>query len=444
MLTHDNIELPNYEILGKIAQGGMGHVFRARHLGLRREVAIKFMDPTLIHDEVCVERFLREARILAQLNHPNIVQVFDTGTTADNTPYFVMEFLDGISLDDKLKDGPAPLERAISICHDVLSALQVLHERGVRHRDIKPGNIRLCLNGDVKLLDFGIARNEMLSTVTHVGKMVGTPAYMSPEQAEGKPIGPQSDIYSTGIVLYQLLTGEVPFKAETPIAVCRMHLDTPVPKLPSDVPGKLRAVVMRALEKSPAKRFQSAVDMQEGLKWALKELQNSNQKKTPPPVESLKVIEPTKQKVYGTTAPAKVKRKTSKVLVAAFVIVGLAGAWYGLDSAKLLPPYTRNQDVPGKIPNTLKTAYPGRTPELRVGETKLVPGKVGVRTIVYKGWYLSRNPEEVVPNAGKDTSVPYQKLSGTRTFSICNDEKCKKTTPVADAVSCGYCGASVH
>lgn len=258
--------MTQYTLLDKIGHGGMGQVFRATDHGLEIEVAIKFMDPGLAHDEICVKRFLDEARKLARIDHPNIVRVMAAGKWQDGRPYFVMELLRGTSLSEVIKRGPLPEAEAIRIATDALSALNEAHDNGIIHRDIKSSNIMICQGGRVKLIDFGIARDDAASSVSVTGKVLGTPAYMSPEQANGHRATPQSDLYSIGIVIYEMLVGVRPFRAETPIALLKMHTDAPPPELPSTVSPHLRQIVNQALAKDPAHRYPSAHAMVEALR----------------------------------------------------------------------------------------------------------------------------------------------------------------------------------
>lgn len=258
--------MTQYTLLDKIGHGGMGQVFRATDHGLEIEVAIKFMDPGLAHDDICVKRFLDEARKLARIDHPNIVRVMAAGKWDDGRPYFVMELLRGTSLAEVIKRGPLPEAEAIRIATDALSALNEAHVNGIIHRDIKSSNIMICQGGRVKLIDFGIARDDAASSVSVTGKVLGTPAYMSPEQANGHRATPQSDLYSIGIVIYEMLVGVRPFRAETPIALLKMHTDAPPPELPSNVSPPLRQVVNQALAKDPAHRYSSAHAMAEALR----------------------------------------------------------------------------------------------------------------------------------------------------------------------------------
>ena len=246
--------MSTYELGEKIGRGGMGVVYRAQHTGLDIDVAVKFIHPHLADDDEAVARFIREARLSARIKHPNIVQIYDTGRDEQGRAYIVMEYLEGQSLRQRLKNGPIPEVEAIKIANDVLAALGKAHSTGVIHRDIKPGNIFLCSDGVAKLVDFGIAKAVGGGTLTGTGALVGTPEYMSPEQAEGLPVDAKTDIYSLGIVMYEMLTGVVPFKADSPLVVLRMQSERAFPPLSSSISEPARRFVEGCLQKDPEVR----------------------------------------------------------------------------------------------------------------------------------------------------------------------------------------------
>src|SRR5919202_329268 len=246
-----------YRILRKLGTGGMANVYLAEDQELGRRVAIKILNERHAADEQFVERFRREAKNAAGLSHPNILSIYDRGE-AEGTYYISMEYLDGRSLKELiLARGPAPVRVAIDYARQILAALRVAHGKGLVHRDIKPHNVLVDSEGRVKVTDFGIARAGP-SQMTEVGAIVGTAQYLSPEQARGETVDPRSDIYSMGIVLYEILTGTVPFGGESPVELAMKHLSK-VPEPPShirpEVPRDLDFVVMRALAKSPADRY---------------------------------------------------------------------------------------------------------------------------------------------------------------------------------------------
>jgi eukaryotic-like serine/threonine-protein kinase len=245
----------------------MAEVWRAHDEVLERDVAVKLLSARFRDDEDFTARFRREAQQAASLNHPNVVGVYDTGTHGD-LPYIVMELISGRSLQEVLADGGVTEERAVEICSETCAALEYAHGRGLVHRDVKPGNILLADDGAVKVTDFGIARAINTDTVTQTAAVLGTAAYLSPEQAQGFPVDNRSDIYSLGIVLYEMLTGEQPFRGDTAVGVAYQHVqENPPPPREWD-PGisqALEAIVMKALAKNPANRYPSAQEMREDL-----------------------------------------------------------------------------------------------------------------------------------------------------------------------------------
>jgi serine/threonine-protein kinase len=277
-----------YQILDLLSVGGMGRVYRAEQRALGRTVAVKVVHPHLLADENSVMRFMTEARAASQLNHPNSVSVIDFGKTEDGQPYLVMEFLRGKDLARvAYEQGPLPFKRIVDVLQQVLQALSEAHDLEIVHRDLKPENIilePLRRGGDfVKVVDFGLAKLKADTTspnVTMPGIVCGTPDYMAPEQGRGDPIDGRSDLYGLGVVLYQLLTGRLPFESENPTQVVMMHLSVPVPS-PNEVaperniPEPLVRVVHKALEKNAADRYQDALEFADALQRAMEEMQNA-------------------------------------------------------------------------------------------------------------------------------------------------------------------------
>src|SRR2546421_3614789 len=257
-----------YRIQRKLGAGGMADVYLAEDQELGRRVAIKILNGRHANDDQFIERFRREAKNAAALNHPNIVSIYDRGN-AEDTYYIAMEFLDGRTLKELIVGrGAAPINVAIEYARQILSALRFAHRHGIVHRDIKPHNVLVDGEGRVKVTDFGIARAGT-SQMTETGSIVGTAQYLSPEQAKGAPVDQTSDLYSVGVVLYELLTGKTPFDGETPVEIAMKHLSNPV-EPPSakraDVPRDLDLVVLRALAKDPGDRYHSAEEMDADLR----------------------------------------------------------------------------------------------------------------------------------------------------------------------------------
>ncbi len=246
-----------YERGARIATGGMGEVWRARDTVLGREVAVKVLKQEFADDPTFRARFEAEARHAAGLHHPGIASVFDYGVLADaGTPYLVMELVEGKPLSELLASGqPFDPEQARAIALQVADALAVAHAAGVVHRDVKPANLLVTPDGQVKITDFGIARAVDSVAYTQTGQIVGTPHYLSPEQARGESATSASDVYALGVVLFECLAGRRPFVADTPIATALAHIREDVPALPDSVPADLAAVVQRALVKDPAERY---------------------------------------------------------------------------------------------------------------------------------------------------------------------------------------------
>ncbi len=271
-----------YELGDELGRGGMAEVVEAQDLRLGRRVAIKLLRPDLARDPSFQARFRREAQSAAALNHPNIVAVYDTGedqltdgAESVTVPFIVMEYVDGVTLRQLLSSGRRLLpERALEITAGILAALDYSHRHGIVHRDIKPANVMLTRGGEVKVMDFGIARAiaDSASTMTAASTVMGTAQYLSPEQARGEVVDARSDLYSTGCVLYELLTNRPPFIGESPVSVAYQHVgEAPVPPSSIDpsVPVALDAIVMKALEKNREQRYQSAAEFRSDVERAI-------------------------------------------------------------------------------------------------------------------------------------------------------------------------------
>ena len=261
-----------YTLVRILGGGGMGEVYLVRDENLGREVALKILRQQYARDVQFVERFEREARSAASLNHPNIVQIYDRGRSEDGSYYIVMEHVPGGTLKDLIvRQGNLDPDEAVRLASQVAEALGTAHAAGVVHRDIKPQNVLLTADGDVKVADFGVARAAEAGTISDSGVVVGTANYMSPEQAMGDPVGPAGDLYSLGVVIYEMLTGEVPFEADSAISVAMKHITEP-PRPPRElnplVPEALDAVVVKLLAKRPEDRHGSAQEAAADLRRA--------------------------------------------------------------------------------------------------------------------------------------------------------------------------------
>ncbi|MEU5703427.1 protein kinase domain-containing protein [Streptomyces aurantiacus] len=265
-----------YQLRDLLGEGGMASVHLAYDSVLDRQVAIKTLHTDLGREQAFRERFRREAQAVAKLTHTNIVSVFDTGEDdldGVTTPYIVMEYVEGRPLgsvldQDVTQYGAMPADKALKITADVLAALEISHEMGLVHRDIKPGNVMMTKRGVVKVMDFGIARamQSGVTSMTQTGMVVGTPQYLSPEQALGRGVDARSDLYSVGIMLFQLVTGRLPFEADSPLAIAYAHVqETPVPasSINRALPPAVDALITRALKKNPNERFVSAESMRD-------------------------------------------------------------------------------------------------------------------------------------------------------------------------------------
>ena len=271
-----------YDVGQVIGRGGMAEVYEGTDRRLNRRVAIKVLRPDLARDPMFQERFRREAQSAAGLNHPNIVAIYDTGedligegANQVSVPYIVMEFVDGVTLRHMLNNGPRILpERALEVIAGVLAALDYAHRHGIVHRDIKPANIMINTNGDSKVMDFGIARamSDAATSVTATSAVMGTAQYLSPEQARGELVDARSDIYSSGCVLYELLTGVTPFNGDSPVAIAYQHVNEP-PKPPSSldnsIPSSLDSITLGALAKAPSSRYQTAAEMRSDVERSI-------------------------------------------------------------------------------------------------------------------------------------------------------------------------------
>jgi serine/threonine protein kinase len=368
-------QLGPYQIVAPLGEGGMAAVFRAYQPGMERYVALKVLPRHFAEDPEFSARFQREARILAQLQHPHILPVFDYGQV-EGYSFIVMPFVPSGTLTDSMQGQPLPLPRIRQVISQVGDALNYAHDRGLVHRDVKPSNVLIDKSGNCLLTDFGLARMvEASVNLTASGTILGTPAYMSPEQGSGSTIDSRSDIYSLGIILYEMATGRVPYRAETPVAVVFMHVSGPLPlprSVNPDLPEAVERVILKALARNPDDRYQTAEDLVAALKRAIPETPMVTSKPeprlTPRPKPIHRVATPTlvEPPAGGAIAPLAPKRRIPVwAWASAVVLLGLmaAGGIFlanrirtPLESAvALIPPHATASALPSTTA-TLATA----------------------------------------------------------------------------------------
>ncbi|MEK7312827.1 MAG: serine/threonine-protein kinase, partial [Chloroflexota bacterium] len=343
-------QLGPYRVVAPLGEGGMAAVYKAYHANMDRYVAVKILPQHFAKDPQFVGRFKQEAQVLAKLQHPHILPVFDFGESEGYT-YIAMPFVETGTLTDLLQGKPLPLPQIRSLISQVGDALDYAHTRGLVHRDVKPSNVLIDERGNCLLTDFGIAKIvEATSKFTGTGGIVGTPAYMSPEQGRGDKVDSRSDIYALGVVLYEMATGRVPFDAETPIAIVFKHIQDPLP-MPSllnpALPDAVERVILKALAKSPADRFATAGEMVRALKAAIPEVAPS----IPAPTV-LPLVTPTIQ-AAPLPQPKKAglpKWMSAAIGVGAVLCLVLAAA---LGGSAILSGITNPPITPTTAPNTV-------------------------------------------------------------------------------------------
>ena len=327
-----------YELEELVGSGGMSSVFRARDVQLDRRVAIKILHERYVADPEYLERFRREARLVARLSHPNIVTVIDRGDD-DGRQYIVFEHVEGENLKELVqRTGRLPVRGALQLALAVADGLAFAHEHGLVHRDVKPQNVLVSREGEVKVTDFGIARSlDVEHGVTQTGTVLGTSEYLAPEQASGKPVSPATDVYSLGVVLWELLAGDVPFVGENFVAVALRHLNEPPPSLRErrpDVSPRLEAAVDRALAKDPGRRFPSMAALAQELRACLAEAEGEPAPPPPLPTEddaALTLV------TRPATAPARApRRRRSRRRPLVYVLLALAAAGAAFAAVLLL------------------------------------------------------------------------------------------------------------
>jgi eukaryotic-like serine/threonine-protein kinase len=367
----------------------MADVFLAHDDILDRDVALKVMSSRYASDEEFVERFKREAQSAAALSHPNIVSIFDRGESEDGTYYIAMEYLPGGTLKDRIiKRGALPARTAAAVALQMAEALRAAHERDVIHRDIKPHNILITGQGDVKVTDFGIARAAASSTMTRTGHILGTAHYISPEQAMGEPVGPASDLYSLGVVLYEMLTGELPFDADTPLGIAMKHVNGHLrqPKeLNPTVPDGINAITIRLLAKNPEDRYTSDSELIEDLERVCAGLDPSaatTEMMTHAIAATTRLRPPTPPQRIGPNKMRR-KRRAPQLLALLALLLLAALAWGGYILLQDRPASDAPQiGVPDLVGMSLDAAREEVGDDFRIEVAKSVDGESPVDTIL--------------------------------------------------------------
>ncbi|HVL80945.1 MAG TPA: Stk1 family PASTA domain-containing Ser/Thr kinase [Actinomycetota bacterium] len=400
-----------YEIVRRVGTGGMADVYLARDTQLNRQVALKILHSQYAGDEAFVERFRREAHAAANLQHPNIVQIYDWGRE-DDYHFIVMEFVEGRSLKDLIAaDSPLPSHQACEIADQVLDALATAHRAGLVHRDIKPGNILLGRDGEAHVTDFGIARAASGDTMTQTGTILGTAYYLSPEQAQGHPTDGRSDLYSLGIVLYEMVAGRRPFEGDSPVTIAMKHVREH-PKPPSEhnpsVSTDLSAIILTALAKNPEDRYSTAAQMRRDVR-AFLEGKDVTAALPAPSGDDTQVI-----KTVGPVQRAATRRPGWMVALAlALLVGGLAlGAWSLIN---LLRPMVGGAEVPEIVNRTptdaenvlraagLEPSFQGNEPSETIEEGRVTrqlpdPGHRVTTGVAVQYWVSSGLPFVAVPD----------------------------------------------
>ncbi|GAA5176887.1 Stk1 family PASTA domain-containing Ser/Thr kinase [Rugosimonospora acidiphila] len=416
-----------YQVADLLGYGGMAEVHRGRDLRLGRDVAIKMLRTDLARDRTFQERFRREAQNAASLNHPAIVAVYDTGEerapTGETIPFIVMEFVNGRTLKEVLTaEGRLMPRRALEITADICAALEFSHRHSIIHRDIKPGNVMLTQTGQVKVMDFGIARAlaSGATTMTQTSAVIGTAQYLSPEQARGEAVDARSDVYATGCVLYELLTGHPPFVGDNPVSVAYQHVrEDPLPPSDSnrDVPPDVDAVVLKALAKNRLNRYQSAGEMRADLLRAAAgrpvlatPVMREDDRTMPVPVQQPRLVG---NRNTGTMARVgnPQRRRASNWLIASLVILGVLAVG-ALGTGLYLANRPQKSEVPNLVNRTSAEAQSLLAQSKLRGNAQLVFDATCTKDTVIEQTQPPRR--QVVQN----TTINYQVCAGPKKVTV--------------------------
>lgn len=382
VLSSEVVLSGRYRLDERVATGGMGDVWRASDLILGRQVAVKVLLPALVSDPDFIARFRAEARIMAALRHPGIVQVFDSG--ADDLPdggradYLVMEFVAGEPLSKRIETaGRLDVAETMSIVAQAAAALNAAHRGGIVHRDVKPSNLLVHEDGTVVLVDFGVARSTDITSITSANAVPGTALYMAPEQAAGRPVSGATDIYALGAVTYCCLTGSPPFTGDNPLQVAVRHLDDEPPELPHDIPEAVRALVSRALAKDPLDRFSSAAAMAEAARTAVTGGEPPTAMATPVPLRDAgpgtRTDVPAGAAVASGAQAGRQRRRGPLVGAAAAMLVALVGLGAALGAAR----NAGGEDPAVNLPTTSPTVTPSGPLDLPAANEQVATGDPG-------------------------------------------------------------------
>ncbi|MFG2048874.1 serine/threonine-protein kinase [Micromonospora sp. NPDC048935] len=379
MLSSEVVLSGRYRLDERVATGGMGDVWRGVDLILGRQVAVKVLLPTLVSDPDFIARFRAEARIMAALRHPGIVQVFDCGAEdlpddAGRADYLVMEFVAGEPLSKRIETaGRLDVAETMSIVAQAASALNAAHRGGIVHRDVKPSNLLVLEDGSVVLVDFGVARSLDITSITSTNAVPGTALYMAPEQAAGRPVSGATDIYALGAVTYCCLTGNPPFTGDNPLQVAVRHLDDEPPELPHEIPEAVRALVSRALAKDPQDRFSSGAAMAEAARTAVTGGEPPTAMAAAVPLRDGGPGGRTEvaagAAVAGGAPVGRERRRAPLVGAAVAVLVALVGLGVALATT-----HKTSENPAVKLPSTSPTAAPSGPLDLPAGNEQVATG----------------------------------------------------------------------
>jgi serine/threonine protein kinase len=390
-----------YKIYEKIGAGAIAEVFMGRDLTTNRMVAIKVIRPHLVDEGKFVERFRREAKVLADLGSPHAVQVYDYGTEGEIS-YIILELVQGRTLSDIIKaEGPMEVGRALELFRQIAECLQAAQQKGIVHRDIKPANVMVTADGLVKVMDFGLARSA-ISTGLTATDVLGTPNYISPEQADGKEVDTRTDIYSLGISLYEMLTGEVPYKGDTPIAIVLEHMTAPVPSVRSlrpDIPEEVNKIIARCMAKEPRDRYQTAAELVRATDAAL----GKRVAPSPEPIRPARVVPP--------EAPGEVCAKCGAQVLPGLKFCTQCGASLEVPTPPPLPPAPAApaplERTPAAPVAPAEASAVGLSAEKmrQIARTELAPTQEAIRQLQgevanLKAQRLAAGPAEASPTMG--------------------------------------------